>query len=316
MRQLGNKRQVRRDGERDAAPRRDSVGRFKITEEGTLLPTAMALLPDMKPSKVKSLLRHHQLAVNGTPTSQFNRPVRAGDELEVSFDRSFRPFSHPRLKIVYEDDDVMVVDKGYGMLCTSAGGTHDETVFNVLRSYVKGNDRHARIFVVHRLDRDTSGLMLLVRTDKARDIMVQQWNNMVLDRRYVAVVDGVVEKDKGMVQNYLYDAADNYRVESDDDPACGGKIAKTCYTVLRRTARHTMVELTLHTGHKNQLRVHMRDLGHPISGDRKYGGRSNPIHRLALHATLLRFVHPVTGRTMTFESAIPAQFNTLIGSAR
>ena len=292
----------------------DNVAKFAITQAGTLLPTAMALLPDMSPTKVKSLLRHHQLAVNGTPSSQFNRPVQAGDELEVNFDRSFRVFSHPRLKIVYEDDDVMVVDKGYGMLSTSAGGDKaGETVFSLLRQWVKGYNEHARIYVVHRLDRDTSGLMLLVRSAKARDKMVKQWSTMVLDRRYAAVVEGSVKEEKGMVQNYLYDDQDGYMVLSSDDPECGGRIAKTRYTVLQRSPRYSLLQLSLRTGHKNQLRVHMADIGHPISGDRKYGGRPNAIHRLALHATVLSFVHPVTGQTMTFESPMPQGFEEMLG---
>lgn len=319
MRQPGKKQQSSSAPRGGRSVKSDNVAKFAITEAGTLLPTAMALLTDMSPTKVKSMLRHHQLAVNGTPSSQFNRPVQPGDELEVNFDRSFRVFKHPKLSIVYEDDDVMVVDKGYGMLSTSAGsaparGPQDETVFSLLRNYVKGYNEHARIYVVHRLDRDTSGLMLLVRTAAARDKMLKQWSTMVLDRRYIAVVEGALKPDSGMIQNYLYDDENGYMVLSSDDPDCGGRIAKTRFTVLDRSPRYSLVELTLRTGHKNQLRVHMAGLGHPISGDRKYGARPNATHRLALHATKLSFIHPVTGRTMTFESPVPAPFTTLLSN--
>ena len=138
----------------------DNVQKFKVKADAPLLEAAAAVLPDHKPTKLKSMLKHHQFAINGSPTSQFNQPVKAGDELWVNFDGSFHVFSHPRIKLVYEDADMMVVDKGYGVLSTAAGNNiKDETVYNVLRKYVKLRSEHARVYMVHRLDRDTSGLM-------------------------------------------------------------------------------------------------------------------------------------------------------------
>lgn len=298
------------------APRRrrgeDNIQKFTVKTDAPLLEAAAAVLKDHKPTKLKSMLRHHQFAVNGTPSSQFDRPVSAGDELWVNFDGSFHVFSHPKLKLVYEDPDIMVVDKAYGMLSTAAGGnTKDETVYNVLRKYVKLRSEHARVYMVHRLDRDTSGLMIVARTAKAREKFLTQWATIVSERKYEAIVEGCVEQDAGLVQNYLKDA-DNYEVVSTDDPKEGGDLAKTRYKVIARAPRFTRVELSMRHGHKNQLRVHMKDLGCPISGDRKYGGHANGIHRLALHATRLVFEHPITGKTMTFESPIPQNFLTLL----
>lgn len=290
----------------------DNIQKFTVKADAPLLEAAAAVLKDHKPTKLKSMLRHHQFAINGTPSSQFDRPVNAGDELWVNFDGSFHIFSHPKMKLVYEDDDIMVVDKGYGMLSTAAGNNiKDETVYNVLRKYVKLRSEHARVYMVHRLDRDTSGLMIVTRTAKAREKFLTQWTNIVTERKYEAIVEGSVPEDMGLVQNYLRDA-DNYEVVSSEDSEDGGELAKTRYKVIERSSRYTLVELSMRHGHKNQLRVHMKDLGCPISGDRKYGGHANGIHRLALHATRLCFEHPITGKKMAFESPIPENFKTLL----
>lgn len=294
-----------------AKPGNKNIAKFKSPVAGGLLEVTSLLLPDHNATKVKSLLRHRQLAVNGTATTQFDYPVKEGDEVWVNYGGSFDVFKHPHLKLVYEDESILVVDKGYGMLSTAAGNVKDDTVFSVMRKYVKRRNEHARVFIVHRLDRDTSGLMLLTRTAKAREKLVKNWTQMVLERHYEAVVEGVVDDDEGLIQSYLYDGDDNYTVHSTDNPE-KGKLAKTRFMVLERGADKTLVQLSLRKGLKNQLRVHMSTKGHPISGDRKYGGHPNAIKRLALHATRLKIVHPGTGEEMTFHSAVPESFKELL----
>ncbi len=294
-----------------AKPGNKNIAKFKSPVAGGLLEVTSLLLPDHNATKVKSLLRHRQLAVNGTATTQFDYPVKEGDEVWVNYGGSFDVFKHPHLKLVYEDESILVVDKGYGMLSTAAGNVKDDTVFSVMRKYVKRRNEHARVFIVHRLDRDTSGLMLLTRTAKAREKLVKNWTQMVLERHYEAVVEGVVDDDEGLIQSYLYDGDDNYTVHSTDNPE-KGELAKTRFMVLERGADKTLVQLSLRKGLKNQLRVHMSTKGHPISGDRKYGGHPNAIKRLALHATRLKIVHPGTGEEMTFHSAVPESFKELL----
>lgn len=310
MRQLKRKPNAKR---RSGA---DNIAKFKVEADAPLLQTAQAVLKDHSANKVKSMLRHNQLAVNGTPSTQFDRPVQAGDELWVNFDSSFKIFSHPRIKLLYEDDEIIVIDKGYGMLSTSAGKDSDQTVYSVLRQYVRAFNEHARVFVVHRLDRDTSGLMLLTRTAEARDKLVKNWSTMVTERKYEAVVEGRMEELKGNIESYLIDDENKFTVLVSHDPEEGGQFARTKYVTLDRGPRYSLVELSLKRGHKNQLRVHLASIGHPISGDRKYGGHPNPIHRLALHATQLSFVHPATGKEMHFESAVPQGFMTLMERSR
>ena len=292
-------------------PATDNVAKLTIKEDGTLLATAAALLPDYKPTKLKSMLRHNQLAVNGVPTTKFDQPVSAGDQLWVNFDRSFQVFSHPRIKLIFEDNDIIVVDKGYGVLSTAAGKPSDDTVYNIVKKYARGFSDKANIYVVHRLDRDTSGLMLLTRTKQARDKLINNWNNMVVERKYIAVVEGKVEQKEGTVKSFLAENPDTYEMYSTDDKKIG-RLAVTRYRVIKQGSRFAMVELEIKTGRKNQIRVHMHDLGNPVSGDRKYGGHPSPINRIALHATTLTIVHPITGKAVTFTSPIPENFNKMI----
>lgn len=292
-------------------PAIDNVAKLTIKEDGTLLAAAAALLPDHKPTKLKSMLRHNQLAINGVPSTKFDLPVNAGDQLWVNFDRSFQVFSHPRIKLVYEDNDIIVVDKGYGVLSTAAGKPSDDTVYNIVKKYARGFSDKANVYVVHRLDRDTSGLMLLTRTKQARDKLISNWNNMVIDRKYIAIVEGKVEQKEGTVKSFLAENPDTFEMYSTDDKKIG-RLAVTRYRVIKQGSRFAMVELEIKTGRKNQIRVHMHDLGNPVSGDRKYGGHPSPINRIALHATTLTIVHPITGKAVTFTSSAPENFSTMI----
>ena len=302
---MKDKKQPRR------GPATDNVAKLTIKEDGTLLAAAAALLPDHKPTKLKSLLRHNQLAINGVPSTQFDMPVSAGDQLWVNFDRSFQIFSHPRIKLVYEDNDIIVVDKGYGVLSTAAGKPSDDTVYNIVKKYARGFSDKANVYVVHRLDRDTSGLMLLTRTKQARDKLISNWNNMVIDRKYIAIVEGKVGQKEGTVKSFLAENPDTFEMYSTDDKKLG-RLAVTRYRVVEQGSHFAMVELEIKTGRKNQIRVHMHDLGNPVSGDRKYGGHPSPINRIALHATTLAIVHPITGKAVTFTSPVPDNFLKMI----
>ena len=184
------------------------------------------------------------------------------------------------------------------------------TVYSLMRAYVKTHDPRKHVFIIHRLDRDTSGLMMLAKSVEAKDALQHNWNNMVLSRKYVAVLEGELESDEGVVKSYLAENS-KFEVYSTNNPN-EGQLAITNYKVIRRGRGMTLVEVELDTGRKNQIRVHMKDLGHPIVGDRKYGAKPSPIHRLALHAQTLRFVHPITRKDMKFETPIPAKFRGLV----
>ncbi len=268
--------------------------------------------PDLSGNRVNGLLHRGQVKLRGEVTTQFDAPVNEGDAVAINFTRPYTVLRHPRLQLVYEDEYVVVVNKGYGLLSVSRGAAKPETTaYNIVKNYLKECDSRQKVFIVHRLDRDTSGLMMFAKTPEAKEAMQHNWNNMVLERKYVAVVEGNVENDEGVIRSYLGETS-AHEVFSTQDPQ-QGKLAVTRYKVLARGQGRSLVEYSLDTGRKNQIRVHSRELGHPIVGDRRYGASQSSIGRLCLHARTLRFVHPQSRNDMNFQLPVPAKFLKLVG---
>ena len=287
----------------------DVIETYTPSEDTTLLKFLFEAMPQRKRTNVKELLQHNQIKVNNLVVTQFDTPISPADTIYVNLTREFPRFYNRRLNIVYEDDDSVVVNKGYGLLSMGNDKVKEGTAYSILKEYIKWVDPRQKIFIVHRLDRDTSGLMMFAKNVHAKEAMQHNWNNMVLNRTYVAVVEGNVETDEGTIQTYLAENSkfEVYVTENPDE----GQLAITRYKVLQRKNGYTLMELELDTGRKNQIRVHMKHLGHPITGDRRYGAKSSPIHRLALHARTLRFVHPITRREMNFSTPIPISFQKM-----
>lgn len=290
--------------------RPDSILTLNVSEPMPLMEFLLANLTDHKRTSVKEFLKHNQVAVNGSPVSQFNHKLKPGDQVKINFTREWRVFYHRRLKLVYEDDDIIVVNKGYGLLSMGTDKIKEGTAYSILREYVKWSDPRNKLFIVHRLDRDTSGLMMFAKNEEAKNTMQHNWNNMVLNRKYLAVVEGTPDQAEGVIKSYLAENAE-HEVYSTPDPKLG-QLAVTRYKTLASKNGYTMLEVELDTGRKNQIRVHMKEMGHPIAGDRRYGAKSSPIHRLALHAQTLRFAHPVTRKEMNFETPVPAGFIKMV----
>lgn len=282
------------------------------TESGTvnLLDALFAAMPDRKRVTVKDFLKHGQVMVDGQVTSRFDLPVTAASKIQVNTSRQWQVFSNPRLKIVYEDDDIIVVNKGYGLLSVSTDRVKDGTAYSLLRDYLKRKDPRNMLFIVHRLDRYTSGLMLFAKSAVAKEEMQHNWNNMVMDRRYAAIVEGIPAETEGTQKSYLAENS-GMTVYSTDKPE-EGKLAVTRWRVVKSRNGYSLMDISLDTGRKNQIRVHMSEMGHPIAGDRKYGAHTSPMHRVALHARTLRFIHPITRAGMNFELPLPASFSHLV----
>ncbi|MDE6022552.1 MAG: RluA family pseudouridine synthase [Muribaculaceae bacterium] len=289
----------------DRIMRRENKGEKAIG----LMEFAFTILPDAKRGDIKKWLKYNHFAINGRVQSSFDASVAPGDVVELNFTRPFVVFSHPRIKLVYEDDDIIVIDKGYGLLSVgtdSSKKSNVETAYSILRQYVKSVHPSNKIFIVHRLDRDTSGLMIFAKNMEAKENLQHNWNNMVLQRKYVALLDGEMEEQSGVIRTHLAETSQHevYSTGNGDD----GKLAVTRYRVRKKGKGHTLAEFSLDTGRKNQIRVHARDLGCPITGDKKYGKGAGPLHRLALHAETIRFAHPITKMDMNFTSPVPSQF--------
>ena len=259
-------------------------------------------------SKLKATLQGRGIAVNGRMVTQFDYQLKAGDKIIISRHKKQNQFKSRYVKIVYEDRWLVVVEKNIGILSMAAGHS-SLNVKSVLDDYFLKSRQKCRAHVVHRLDRDTSGLMVYAKDIETEQILEHNWHQIVYDRRYVAVVSGEMEQDNGTIANWLKDNKAYITYSSPTDN--GGKYAVTHFQVLNRTTEHSLVEYKLETGRKNQIRVHSADMGHPVCGDVKYGNGDDPLHRLCLHAYMLCFTHPVTGEPMEFSTPIPTIFRSL-----
>ncbi|MBF1598114.1 RluA family pseudouridine synthase, partial [Prevotella sp.] len=251
---------------------------YKVRDNAPLLEWLLANLSESK-SKVKATLQNRGIKVNSKCVTQFDYPLRAGDKVSVSKSKKNDLFRSRYVKIVYEDRFLVVIEKNIGILSMAAG--HSAlNVKAVLDDYFHKSRQKCTAHVVHRLDRDTSGLMIYAKDMQTEQLLERDWHNIVYDRRYVAVVSGEMENDEGTIANWLKDNKAYVTYSSPVDN--GGKYAVTHFHVLDRTVRHSLVEYRLETGRKNQIRVHSADMGHPVCGDVKYGNGDDPLHRLCL----------------------------------
>ena len=260
-------------------------------------------------SKVKATLQGRGVKVNGKTVTQFDFALQPGMKVAVSrTKRNQQAFRSRYVKIVYEDRWLIVVEKREGILSMAAGHS-TLNVKTVLDDYFHRSRQKCTAHVVHRLDRDTSGLMVYAKDMETEQLLEHSWHQLVYDRRYVAVLSGEMGPDEGTIENWLKDNKAYVTYSSPVDN--GGKLAITHFHVLDRTTEHSLVEFRLETGRKNQIRVHAADMGHPVCGDTKYGNGDDPLHRLCLHAWLLCFTHPVTGERLEFETPVPAPFRMM-----
>lgn len=287
--------------------KRNQYDHYVVDREAQLLDWMLATLPGSK-TKTKAILQGHGIKVDGKQVTQFDFPLKPGMKVSVSKSKKNDTFKSRYVNIVYEDRWLVVVEKKTGILSMAAGHS-SLNVKSVLDDYFKRTRQKCTAHVVHRLDRDTSGLMIYAKDMQIEQLLERDWHGTVFDRRYVAVVSGEMEEDEGTIANWLKDNKAYVTFSSPVDN--GGKYAVTHFHTLKRTTEHSLVEFRLETGRKNQIRVHTSDMGHPVCGDIKYGNGDDPLHRLCLHAYVLCFYHPVTGKPMEFETPIPAQFRAM-----
>ena len=281
---------------------------FTVNEKSGLLDFLLANVKESR-SKIKATLQGRGIKVDGKCVTQFDYMLEPGMKVSVSkTKRNQNGFKSRYVKIVYEDRWLVVVEKNIGILSMAAGHS-SLNVKSVLDNYFSKSRQRCRAHVVHRLDRDTSGLMVYAKDMETEQIFERNWHDIVYDRRYVAVISGEMENEGGIVANWLKDNKAYVTYSSPVDN--GGKYAVTHYHVLDRTTEHSLVAFKLETGRKNQIRVHTADMGHPVCGDVKYGNGDDPLHRLCLHAFLLCFTHPVTGERMEFETPVPTSFRRM-----
>lgn len=282
---------------------------FKVVVGMSLIEFIMEKLHGISRNRAKALISNRVVLVNNVITTHPLTELQPGDIIQLDRSKHKMSFRCKELDIIYEDPYLLVIDKHPGLLSMS-NNTRQQTVQVILNRYLeKGGGRNTS-HLVHRLDRDTSGLMVYAKDVQTQQSLINGWQQLVTDRRYLALVEGELEKPSGRVQSWL---TEDKRFITHSSPVDnGGKFAVTHYNLLNVSNGYSLVECMLETGRKNQIRVHMADLGHPVVGDHKYGASGDPMHRLGLHAHMLCFIHPVTGKHMKFETPVPVCFEKCI----
>lgn len=321
------------------------MNRYKIAHDGALLACLFEMLPQQSRTSVKNMLSKGQVSLNGQSVTAFDHPVTKGDILQilpkgVSIARATRSDAREEVekagvKILFEDEHYLVVDKPSGMLSVSTAngsqaksGHREKTLYAILNAYVKVNARMqrkedlltgkepdrstAKVWIVHRLDKGTSGAVIFAKDERAKDLLQSKWKELVLERKYVAWLEGCMEKDSGAVQSWLVENPKSLKMYAYPTEVKDGQLAITHYKLLQRSRRYTQVEFSLETGRKNQIRVHAAQLGHPVAGDEKYGAQTDPIRRLALHAQTLVFRNPYSQKIVRCLSPLPESFDRFV----
>ena len=291
-------------------PRNDDKAIVReVKEPAKLLDFVMQTLDGISRNKAKSILAHGGVTVDGQVQSHVDFPLDAGSVVQIRRHAQPASLNNRYFRIVYEDQWLVVVDKQQGVLSmpVGAGSLNMKTLLD--RHFAETRQR-CTAHVVHRLDARTSGLMVYAKSVDVQQQMTADWHSTIVDRRYVAVVEGVMEDPAGKVESWLHDTDRMVVVSSPVDD--GGKWAATEWELVEQAQDRALLFLHLLTGRKNQIRVHMADIGHPVVGDGKYGHQDDPGKRMCLHAFRLAFHHPVTGEDMYYETPIPRYFGTAL----
>ena len=275
--------------------------KYIVKENEILIEFLKKMFSNLSKNSVKSLLHNEKVFVNGNMTTKYNYELNIGDVVEI------REKVAKNIDIIYEDKDIIVINKPSGLLTVATEKEKNKTAYHLVMEYLKKKNKNNRIFIIHRLDRDTSGIIMFAKNERAKHLYQDNWNDIVKKRCYYAVIDGKMENKEGTIKSYLKENGN--MVYSVKDRS--GKLAITEYKVLKERKNISLLDINLKTGRKNQIRVHMKENKTPILGDLKYGEKSKLINRLALHAYKLELVNPVTKKLLTFEINMPNEFKML-----
>ena len=275
--------------------------KYIVKENEILIEFLKKTFSNLSKNSVKSLLHNEKVFVNGNMTTKYNYELNIGDVVEI------REKVAKNIDIIYEDKDIIVINKPSGLLTVATEKEKNKTAYHLVMEYLKKKNKNNRIFIIHRLDKDTSGIIMFAKNERAKHLYQDNWNDIVKKRCYYAVIDGKMQNKEGTIKSYLKENGN--MVYSVKDRS--GKIAITEYKVLKEIKNISLLDINLKTGRKNQIRVHMKENKTPILGDLKYGEKSKLINRLALHAYKLELINPVTKKLLTFEVNMPNEFKIL-----
>ena len=274
--------------------------KYKVLKEENII--EYLTKQNISKNKIKTLVKLGNISVNNIVISKLPYTVYPCDIITIG-----KKINTYDLNIVYEDKNYLVVDKKEGLLTISTSNenkNNEETLYKLVRKYLNNKKEYA--FIVNRIDKETSGLVIFAKNEKLKNDLQKDWNNIVKSRKYIAIVSGYIEKD-GQIDNYLYED----KLTFVHSTKTGGKRAITNYKVIKTNKKYTMLDINIETGRKNQIRVHMSEMNHPIIGDKKYYSKDNSLKRLCLHHYEISLIDPITNKLLIFESNIPRIFNNL-----
>lgn len=277
-----------------------------VLASAELLDFLMLNIKDKSRNKVKALLAHKQIKVGNDIVTQFNHELKSDDKVVISWDGPFKKVIYQGLKVVFEDDSIIVINKRAGLLSVGTTKERKTTAYRIVTDHIKQEDSAAHLFVVHRLDRDASGLMVFAKTRAAFQELTDTWLDTAMKRKYLVITQGTMEKDEDSISSFLKESK-ALIVYSGTNPK-DSKKGVSHYSVVKKNEYYTLLEAWQETEHKHQLRAQLTGIKHPIVGDKKYGATENPLGRMAFHSKVLTFLHPVTHQEVTFETKVPDDF--------
>jgi len=280
---------------------------FVVKEPSELMNFLLSTIKDKSRTKIKSMLAHKQIKVGNDITTQFNHLLKVDDKVTVSWDKGFKKVSFQGLSIVFEDKDIIVVNKKAGLLSIGSAKEKKLTAYRIITNHIQQEDPANHLFVVHRLDRDASGLMVFAKNRKAQIELQATWDKTANKRKYLIVAEGTFENDEDTITSFLKESK-ALIVYSTKHDVKGSRKGISHYNVIKKNEYFTLLEAWLETERKHQLRAQLKSLEHPIIGDKKYEATQNPLDRMAYHAKVLTFMHPTTHKEVTFETKVPDDF--------
>ena len=261
-------------------------------------------LKGLSKNSIKSLMHDKKVFINGKNNITHDYNLKKDDLIEIK--ETMITYNNIKINLIYEDNDIIVIDKPSKLLSISTNKQKELTAYHIVMNYLKSSNKNNKIFVIHRLDRDTSGILMFAKNKKTKDLFQDKWNDIVLERKYYACVEGHLKNKEGVIKSYLKED-NNYKVHSSNE----GKLAITYYKVIKENANYSLLDIDIKTGRKNQIRVHLSELGNPIVGDKKYSSKTRS-NRLFLHAYKLKLIDPRYNKVLSFKSKIPNEFKKVI----
>lgn len=284
--------------------------KLKVNKQDILYNFLRENLTKESKNNIKSLLSKRHVYVNDKLQTKYDYIIYKDDIVEIKTKEFIDKKTSIKLEIIYEDNDIIVINKPSKILTIANNKEKELTIYHLVMNYLKSKNKNNKVFIIHRLDKDTSGIIMFAKSDKIKNLFQKNWNDIVLERKYYAVVEGKLKNNKEIIKSYLKENK-NHMVYSTNDNI-NGKLAITEYEVIKSNENYSLVDVNIRTGRKNQIRVHLSDLGNPIVGDKKYGSKINPINRLALHAYKLKIIDPRNEKVLEFNLKMLYKFRSLL----